>query len=122
MINVPQSRFKRSHLKRKTRYSKDKKKLAVAAYLISIYPKGATKNGIMTKAKIRSQEGTDFDRFMNDLLIMKWVEKKESESVGGYDSFHATQEGIDALNKAKELAREDHPLAKLETFQDILDF
>lgn len=119
---MPQTRFGKPHVEKRIQYSKDKKKLAVIAYLISITPKGATKNKIATKAKIRSQEGGDFDDFMSGLVKIGWALKKESESVGGYDNFFVTEKGRDALNKAKELAREEHPLVKLEAFEDILDF
>jgi predicted transcriptional regulator len=121
---MPQNRFghKKGIIKKRTQHPKDKKKLAVVAYLVSISPKGATKNKIATKARIRSQEGSEFDNFMNELVIIGWVIRKESESVGGYDNFFVTEKGRDALNKAKELVREGHPLVELEIFQDILDF
>ena len=96
--------------------------MAVTAYLVSIFPKGATKNKISTKSKIRSQEGTEFNEFMNGLERIGWVIKKESDSVDGNDNFFVTEKGRDALNKAKELAREEHPLAGLEAFEDIQDF
>ena len=117
-----QSRFRKPRHERRIQYSKDKKKLAVTAYLVSISPKGATKNNIATKSKIRSQEGTDFDIFMGELVLMGWVIKKESESIGGYDNYFVTEKGLLALNKAKELAREENPLIDLEAFQDVLDF
>ncbi len=119
---MPQTSFRKIHSEKRVQYSRDKKKLAVTAYLNSIFPKGATKHNISTTAKIRSQEGTDFDNFMNGLERIGWVIKKESESVGGYDNFFVTDEGRDALNKAKELAREDHPLAALEALEDVQDF
>jgi len=119
---VPQSRFRKPHAERRVQYTKDKKKLAVTAYLVSIFPKGATKNKISTKSKIRSQEGTDFDNFMIDLVRIGWADKKESESVDGYDNFFVTEKGREALNKAKELAREEHPLALLEALEDVQDF
>lgn len=119
---MPQNRFRKPHTGKRIQYSKDKKKLAVTAYLVSISPKGATKNNIATNAKIRSQEGTDFDIFMSELVLMGWVLKKESESVGGYGNYFVTEKGLIALNKAKELAREENPLIDLEAFQDVLDF
>ena len=119
---MPQTRFGKPHAEKRIQFTKDKKKLAVTAYLISISPKGATKNKIATKAKIRSQEGKDFDNLMNGLVQMGWALKKESESEGGHDNFFVTEKGRDALNKAKELAREEHPIAELEAFEDILDF
>jgi len=119
---VPQSRFRKIRTEKRVQYSKDKKKLAVTAYLVSIFPKGASKNKISTKSKIRSQEGTEFDNFMNELVRIGWASKKESESVGGHDNFFVTEKGREALNKAKELAREEHPLGALEAFEDIQDF
>ena len=119
---MPQSRLRKPHAEKRVQYSRDKKKMAVTAYLVSIFPKGATKNKISTKSKIRSQEGTEFDNFMNGLVLSGWVDKKESESVDGYDNFFVTEKGREALNKAKELAREEHPLAALEVFEDIQDF
>ena len=119
---MPQSRFRKTHSERRIQYPSDKKKLAVTAYLISILPKGATSHMISTKAKIRSQDGTDFREFLNGLARIGWVKKKESDTVGGYDTFFATEEGRDALNKAKELSREEHPLGALEAFEDIQDF
>lgn len=119
---MPRSRFRKRDPEKRIQDPSDKKKLAITAYLVSIAPKGATKNKIATKSKIRSQEGVDFDNFMNGLERIGWVIKKESESVGGYDNFFVTDEGRDALNKAKELAREDHPLAALEALEDIQDF
>jgi len=117
---MPQSRLRKKEPEKRIQYTKDKKRLAVTAYLNSIFPKGATKHNISTTAKIRSQEGTDFDNFMNGLARIGWA--KKVESVGGNDNFFVTEKGRDALNKAKELAREDHPLAALEAFEDIQDF
>jgi len=119
---VPQSRFRKTHPDRRIHYPSDKKKLAVTAYLVSVLPKGATSHMISTKAKIRSQDGTEFREFLNGLERIGWVKKEESVSVGGYDNFFATEKGRDALNKAKELAREEHPLGALEAFEDIQDF
>jgi len=119
---VPQSRFRKTHPDRRIQYPSDKKKLAVTAYLVSVLPKGATSHMISTKAKIRSQDGTEFKEFLNGLRRIGWVTKKESENIGGYDTYFATEKGRDALNKAKELSREEHPLGALEAFEDIQDF
>ena len=98
--------------------SNDKKKLVVIAYLASIHPKGATKYGISTKSKIRSPESY-FDGCMSELVSIGWVNMKESKNVRRNKLFFVTEKGLVALNKAKEIVRENHPLSVLETFDGI---
>lgn len=100
---------------------KDKRKLTVVSYLISLGEKRATRNQISTKAfKLRKQEPGDFKQLMNELCIMDWVNSETRED--GYEWYTLTENGRGALNEAKKLARENHPLAALEIFEDILDF
>lgn len=118
---MPKSRFRKSFKVKRTYQYRDKKKLVVMAYLASIYPKGDTKHGIATKAKFRKQEPSDFANLMKELTEINWVDKKESEIVGGHDNYVTTGKGRAALNKAKELARDGHPLSSLDAFQNVLD-
>lgn len=100
---------------------KDKRKLNVVSYLISLDKKRATRNQISTKAlKLRKQEPGDFKQLMNELVTMNWVDSETRED--GYEWYTHTENGRDALNEAKRLSREKHPLAELEIFDDILDF
>ena len=122
MIIVPQSRYRKPRDQRRRQQPNDQKKLAVISYLVSISPKGATKTGISRKASILSQAGDEFDEFMIQLEGIEWVKRKESESVGGYDNFFVTEKGREALNLAKQLEREGHPLAKLDGIQGVGDF
>ena len=118
---MPNNRFRKQRIKRDYQ-SKDKKKLIVMAYMASIDPKGSTRHGIATHAKTRKQEHADFGNLVNKLVEIDWLEKKESTSVGGHDNYFITDKGREALNMAKELAREDHPLGSLDVFKDILNF
>lgn len=103
------------------RTQKDKRKLIVISYLISLEGKRATKNQISNKAfKMKKQEPGDFKQLMNELVAMKWVDSETRDD--DYEWYTNTEDGRDALNEAKKLARENHPLAALEIFEDILDY
>ena len=106
--------------KKKPNHSKDRKKLAVMAYLGSIYPSAATKNNIAKKAKIRAQEGRDFTNLMDELVSIGWVVKKIPETVNGPEPYNMTEEGRIALGDAKDLVRRESPLASLDVFKDVL--
>ena len=104
-----------------TRASKDERKLVVIAYLISIEGKRATKGGIRDKgfAGRGKQEPGDFKKLMNELVAMEWVDVETRED--DHDWYTFTEDGRMALNEAKKLSRENHPLAALGCFDDILD-
>ena len=95
---------------------------AISSYLISVHPKGATRHGIATNAPLRSQEGTEFKGIMNQLVEMNWVKMEEAQSVGGYEVYFITEDGRTAVNMAKDIARNESPLSKLNAFENILDF
>ena len=103
------------------RTQKDKRKLIVVSYLISLEGKRATRNQILTKGfALKKQEPGDFKQLMNELVAMKWVDTETRED--NYEWYMFTENGRNALNEAKKLSRENHPLAALEIFEDILDF
>ncbi len=103
------------------RTQKDKRKLIVVSYLITLEGKRATRNQIQNKAiKVRKQEPGDFKQLMNELVAMSWVHSETRDD--GYEWYTFTEGGREALNEAKKLSRENHPLAALEIFEDILDF
>lgn len=121
---MPQKREKReAEPQRRVTYPKDKSKLHVADYLISIYPKKVTRSNIMNHAKIRKQNDTEFKKFMREMVIMKWAEVVEHTKPDGTanEYYGIIEEGRDAVNEAKKIVREDSPLAKLEVFEDMLD-
>ena len=99
---------------------KDKRKLIVVSYLISLGEKRANRHQITNKIKLRKQEPGDFKQLMNELVVMNWIDSETRED--DIDWYTYTENGRDALNEAKKLARENHPLAALEIFEDILDF
>jgi hypothetical protein len=102
------------------RTQKDKRKLIVVSYLISLGEKRANRNIISNKAfKLRKQEPGDFKQLMNELVAMKWIDSETRED--GIEWYRHTENGRDALNEAKKIARENHPLAALEIFEDILE-
>ena len=117
---MPYNRHPRSYKKR-IQHPRDKKKLAVMAYLASINPSTATKTNIAKKAKLRSQEAVDFTNLMNELVSIGWVEKKLPESIDGYEHYCMTEKGQDALNEAKELVRKKSPLSSLDVFKDVFE-
>ena len=121
---MPQKKDRKNRPKseKRVQFSQDKKMLAISSYLISIHPKGATRHGIATNAALRSQEGSEFKGIMNQLVEMNWVKMEESQSVGGYEVYFITEEGRTAINIAKDLARNDSSLSKLNAFENILDF
>jgi len=103
-------------------HSKDKRKLIVANYLISIHPKKVSRNYIANHAKLRAQNDDEFKPIMNEMFAMKWVTKEElSDAAIPYDIYGITEEGRDAVNEAKKLVSENHPLANLEVFEDMLE-
>ena len=119
-----QKKFKKNRPKSEKRiqFSQDKKMFAISSYLISVHPKGATRHGIATNAPLRSQEGTEFKGIMNQLVEMNWVKMEEAQSVGGYEVYFITEDGRTAVNMAKDIARNESPLSKLNAFENILDF
>ena len=117
---MPSNRFRKHRIKRDYQ-PKDKKKLIVMAYMVSIHPKGSTRHGIATHAKTRKQEHADFGNLVNTLVEIDWLRKEAPISVSGHDNYFITDEGRKALNMAKELARDDHPLSSLDVFKDVLD-
>ena len=56
---------------------------------------------------------------MNELVAMEWVDVETREDDNDWYTF--TEDGRTALNEAKKLSRENHPLAALGCFDDILD-
>ena len=107
---------------KRTNFNREKKKLRIVAYLISLGDMRATETRIREKSKIPKQEPTDFNKLLSELLAMKWVKGFEPTREGGYTEYTVTERGRDALNEAKRIAREDHPLADLVIFEDILEF
>ena len=102
------------------RTQKDKRKLIVVSYLFSLNGNRSTRNQILTKAfHLRKQEPGDFKQLMNELIAMEWVQSETRED--GYEWYTFTEYGRQALNEAKKLARENHPLSSLEIFEDILE-
>ena len=71
-------------------------------YLGSINPPAATKNNIAKNANIRAQEGSDFANLMSELVSIVWVEKRQPETVNGYEYYIMTEKGRKALNEAKD--------------------
>ncbi len=104
-----------------TRIPKDKRKLIVVSYLISLEGKRSTRHGIRDKGFVgkTKQEPGDFKTLMNELVAMGWVDVETRED--GNDWYTFTEDGRTALNEAKKLSRENHPLAALGCFDDILD-
>ncbi len=90
-------------------------------YLGSINPPAATKNNIAKNANIRAQEGSDFANLMNELVSIVWVEKRQPETVNGYEYYIMTEKGRKALNEAKDLVRRESPLASLDVFKDAFE-
>ncbi len=107
---------------KKTYFSKDKKKLRIVAYLVSLGDKRATENKIREKSRIPKQEPSNFKDLLSGLVAMKWVRRYEATREDGYEEYTFTEKGRDALNEAKTIVREDLPLAELEAFEDILEF
>lgn len=105
---MPYNRHVRPYKKR-THHSKDRKKLAVMAYLGSIYPPAATKNNIARKANIRAQEGSDFANLMDELVSIEWIEKRPPETVDGYERYIMTEKGQEVLNEAKDMVQRKSP-------------
>lgn len=106
---------------RKEKQQKDRKKLKIISYLLSIQPSHATRYNIMRKAKLPSQEPEEFKQLMNELVFMKWVELQEPTREGGFEEYFISECGKEALNEAKRLVREKHPLSELSVFDDMLD-
>jgi len=60
---------------------------------------------------------------MNEMLAMNWVTKEElSDAAIPYDIYGITEKGRKAVYEAKKLVSENHPLASLAVFEDMLDF
>jgi len=53
------------------------------------------------------------------MVSVDWIEKGFFEHGGGMDVYSLKDEGRLALEKAKELKRDNHPISKLSTFNEI---
>ena len=80
----------------------------------------ANKNQIGTYAQETTQQRGDFEVILREMVAMGWIEFEERED--SYKWYTFTQKGMDALTEAKRLVNENHPLAELDTFQDIFEF
>jgi len=126
-------REKHEHLpseKKKSSLRDDKRKLLIISYLISRNGARVTTQKIVNNAikilddtpqgyRILKQEQPKIKKIMSELVAMEWAEAEQRED--GYEWYTFTEKGRDALNKAKELVHDNHPLASLEAFEDIVD-
>jgi len=110
-----------THTSKRTNIPKEKKKLLVVSYLMKLgKDRRANKNQIAQSAQENSQQRGDYGKILSEMVAMDWIEYEERED--NLKWYTTTQNGRDALEKAKKLVNDKHPLAELEIFQDLLDF
>lgn len=80
---------------------------------------GARRYEIMNNADIRKQEPADFKKCILEMCDEGWIKETKFDIGGGMEVYEITPEGRDAVNKAKELVRANHPLTKLHAFRNI---
>jgi len=97
---------------------RDNTKLKIASYLYT-KSQGARRNEIQHKAGIRKQEPSEFKRFLSEMIESGWIKEVKFDISGGIEIYQITEDGKSAVDKAKELLRNNHPLTKLHTFNDI---
>jgi len=97
---------------------RDNTKLRILDFL-SAKQQGATRFNIMTHANIRKQEDENFKIILDEMVSINWIEKTSFEHGGGMTVYTLKDEGRSALEKAKELKRDNHPISKLSAFNEI---
>ena len=105
----------RTPVRKRINIPRDTTKLLIAYYL---YRKGAgaTPNELARKATSRTQAADIFKVYLEEMLEMKWVTKKKHRLAGGISEYNITEHGIKAIEHARELIDNDHPLSKLDAF------
>jgi hypothetical protein len=94
---------------------RDNTKLKIVNYLLT-KNSGARRYEIQHKAGIRKQEPREFKKFLLEMCEEGWIKESKLDISGGIDVYEITENGRNAVNKAKELLRENHPLTKLHAF------
>lgn len=95
---------------------RDNTALKITNYLITKGSHGARRNEIQHKAGIRKQEPVDFKKFLSEMCMEGWIREEKLDISGGIEVYKITDEGMSAVEKAKELLRINHPLTKLHAF------
>ena len=105
----------RAPIRKRTNIPRDTTKLSIADYL---YRKGhgATPNELSRKATSRTQAADIFKVYLEEMLEMNWVTKKKLHLAGGISEYTITKKGIEAIEHARELIDNEHPLSKLDAF------
>jgi len=108
-------RRSRAHKRSRPNIPRDLTKLKLAFYLYS-KGRGATPNELAKKATNRTQAADVFKDYLEELLEMKWVNKKSVDYGGGMSIYSITDDGRKAVEEAKNLIDNKHPLSKLDLF------
>jgi len=108
-------RRSRSLKRNRPNIPRDHTKLTIAIYL---YRKrsGATPNELAKKGTYRTQAADIFKEYLEELLEMKWVKKKKVDYGGGMSIYSITDDGVKAVEEARNLINNNHPLSKLGVF------
>jgi len=110
-------RRKGSRPRKRTRPNipRDRTKLLIAIYL-NQKRSGATPNELSKKATSRTQAADIFKDYLEEMLEMKWVNKKRVDLGGGMSVYTITSDGIKAVEEARKILESGHPLSKLDAF------
>ena len=108
----------RKLVKSRINLPRDNTKLKIVNYLYT-KSQGARRYEIQHKAGIRKQEPGEFKKFLAEMIESDWIKEVKLDISGGMEIYQITDNGKNAVDKAKELLRSNHPLTKLHAFSDI---
>jgi len=80
---------------------------------------GAARHEISKKSKIKTQADDVFKVILDEMVEMKWIEKKNVSYAGGMTVYTITEEGKQVLIEARNLIHNKHPLSLLDAFDGI---
>ena len=100
------------------RRPRDNAKLRVASYL-SERADGATRNEISQKSDIRKRGDADLKSLLDEMAVDGWITGTPTTLGGGMTAYALAGAGRAALEQARSLIAQGHPLSSLDAFDGI---
>lgn len=99
----------------RARYPRDNAKLKIAAYL-SGRAEGATRNEVSQKSDIRKRGDGELKAILEEMIQAGWVTSRRTSVGGGMTVYALADDGRAALEHARGLRAQGHPLSSLDVF------
>ena len=99
----------------RARRPRDNTKLKVAAYL-SERADGATRNELSQKSDIRRRGDRELKAILEEMVLAGWIASSSTTLGGGMTVYRLADGGRAALDEARSLIAQRHPLSSLDAF------